>query len=138
MRGGVISAKVRPINVSISRGSKDTVAPSHRLPSIDGLRAISIILVLFGHLSGTRRIGSFILVLGDNAHLGVAVFFVISGFLITSLLLAEYSKYGGIFMKLFYVRRALRIFPASFCYLACILFNQGQGRRQSQISSPSR
>lgn len=92
------------------------------LPSLDGLRAISILLVLVGHLEGTRHIGRlpFIHFFGDLAHFGVTVFFVISGFLITSLLIKEHEKSGSISLKLFYARRALRIFPASFNYIGII------------------
>jgi len=90
------------------------------LPSLDGLRAISIALVLLGHLNGTRHFFDADLGIGDYAHLGVVVFFVISGFLITSLLLLEYEENGSISLKLFYARRSIRIFPASYCFLACM------------------
>ena len=94
--------------------------PTH-LPSLDGLRAISIAFVLLGHLSGTAHFGTVQLGMGDIAHLGVVVFFVISGFLITTLLMAEESDQGGISLKLFYLRRALRILPASYAFLAVIV-----------------
>src|SRR4051812_42701910 len=77
------------------------------LASLDGLRAISIILVLLGHLSGTHGFGPLDLGIGDYAHLGVVVFFVISGFLITSLLLTEHAAHGAVSLKLFYARRSL-------------------------------
>lgn len=53
----------------------------------------------------------------DIANLGVRVFFVISGFLITGLLIAEERKSGSISLKRFYIRRTLRIFPAYFVFL---------------------
>ena len=90
------------------------------LPSLDGLRAISIVLVVLGHLHGTRGFGSLDLRIGNYARLGVVVFFVISGFLITSLLLSEHARRGNVSLKLFYARRSLRIFPPSYAYLACI------------------
>jgi peptidoglycan/LPS O-acetylase OafA/YrhL len=90
------------------------------LPSLDGLRAISISMVLLGHLDGTRGAVLPDPGVGDYAHLGVTVFFVISGFLITRLLSSEHAKKGRISLKLFYTRRALRLFPASFAYIACI------------------
>jgi peptidoglycan/LPS O-acetylase OafA/YrhL len=78
--------------------------------------------VLAGHLNGTRNFGSFPINawLGDVAHLGVVVFFVISGFLITSLLIKEQSRRGSVSLKLFYARRALRIFPASFALIGVV------------------
>jgi peptidoglycan/LPS O-acetylase OafA/YrhL len=84
------------------------------------LRAISISLVLLGHLSGTRGFGRLNLGIGDYARLGVVVFFVISGFLITRLLLDEHRKNGRISLKLFYFRRALRLFPACYAFIACV------------------
>jgi peptidoglycan/LPS O-acetylase OafA/YrhL len=92
-------------------------AAGQRLRSLDGIRAISVGLVILGHLSGTRGFAGLNLGIGDYAHLGVVVFFVISGFLITSLLVAEHASHGGISLKLFYARRALRIFPPSYVYL---------------------
>jgi len=93
-----------------------------RLASLDGLRAISFALVLLGHLDRTRNLGKipYIDVFGDLAHLGVVIFFVISGFLITGLLIEEYDRTGRISLKLFYTRRALRILPASFAYIGII------------------
>ncbi|MDO8941596.1 MAG: acyltransferase, partial [Desulfobacterales bacterium] len=90
------------------------------IPSLDGLRAISITLVLLGHLSGTQGFVRLNLGVGDYAHLGVVVFFVISGFLITRLLLSEHAKRGSISLKLFYARRTLRLFPASYAFVGCV------------------
>lgn len=75
------------------------------LPSIDGLRAVAVFLVVFYHL-GFRV----------NGGLGVLIFFVISGFLITWLLLKEESRWGAVSLRLFYLRRTLRIFPAFYVY----------------------
>lgn len=95
---------------------------SHRIPSLDGLRAISISFVLLGHLGGTAgfpvpaaAVGYF-----GVAELGVRVFFVISGFLITGLLLHEIGKTGTISLRRFYWRRTLRIFPPYYALLLCI------------------
>ena len=85
----------------------------NRIPSLDGLRAISILLVIVGHASGKNR-------LNDLAIFGVHIFFVISGFLITSLLQDEYSKTGKINLLAFYRRRCFRIFPAAFAYIFII------------------
>jgi peptidoglycan/LPS O-acetylase OafA/YrhL len=72
------------------------------IPSLDGLRAVSILLVFIGHLGLNIRIpGGF----------GVTVFFFLSGFLITTLLLREYDSYQSISLKRFYLRRVLRLAP---------------------------
>ncbi|WIG56977.1 MAG: hypothetical protein OJF61_002765 [Rhodanobacteraceae bacterium] len=98
----------------------------HRIPSLDGFRAISILMVLYGHLVGTRNfptaaVRPFDRSLGDLGHLGVLVFFVISGFLITTLLMGEQEKTGTISLKQFYLRRALRIFPAFYVLVLALL-----------------
>jgi peptidoglycan/LPS O-acetylase OafA/YrhL len=96
-----------------------------RIAGLDGLRALSILLVLCGHLDGTRGFpisGAFLNHLGDVANLGVRVFFVISGYLITLLLLKEEQKTGTISLKQFYLRRTSRIFPASYFFILCVAF----------------
>jgi len=92
------------------------------MPSLDGLRAVSLCLVLFGHLCGTpgflpRSAGS---ILGDLGNLGVRVFFLISGFLITMLLVDELNQTGSISLSRFYLRRTMRIFPAFYVYVAIL------------------
>jgi peptidoglycan/LPS O-acetylase OafA/YrhL len=91
-----------------------------RIPGLDGLRAISILIVLWAHSMGTRNVPSFlrVSVFGD---LGVRTFFVISGFLITTILVAEHQKRGRISLRDFYVRRIYRIFPAFYVYLAILV-----------------
>jgi len=94
-----------------------------RFPSLDGLRAVSISLVLLNHLTGTQYFLSSAILrpLGDIGNFGVRIFFVISGFLITSLLLSELVKTNTISLKNFYMRRTLRIFPASYAYIAGLI-----------------
>lgn len=89
-----------------------------RIPSLDGLRAISILLVMIGHLAKWKHVS--LAVLPSYAALGVHVFFVLSGYLITSLLLQEKEKTSTISLQSFYVRRAFRIFPAAFVFLAVV------------------
>lgn len=100
-----------------------------RLPALDGLRAISIALVLIGHLSGTRNFPSNHLerYLGDYANLGVIVFFVISGYLITNLLVVELRRFGRISLRLFYARRILRLFPAFMLLMLFLLVLSAMG-----------
>ena len=79
------------------------------LVGLDGLRAVAVIAVVLYHADVVWLPGGF---------LGVDVFFVLSGFLITSLLLVELDRTGGIDFKNFYVRRARRLLPALFAVLA--------------------
>jgi peptidoglycan/LPS O-acetylase OafA/YrhL len=75
-------------------------------------------MVLGGHLVGTRN---FPLTWWPAGELGVRVFFVISGYLITTLLLGEVDRYGDISLGRFYLRRTFRIFPAYYAYLIAIM-----------------
>src|SRR5581483_3548508 len=88
-----------------------------RIQSLDGLRAVSILLVIVSHETFTagfpQNWGRY-LVWGG---LGVRVFFVISGYLITSIILAEIDKTGRLNIKRFYYRRTLRIFPPFYFFL---------------------
>jgi peptidoglycan/LPS O-acetylase OafA/YrhL len=90
-----------------------------RIPSLDGLRAISIGLVLFAHLCGTVNF-PFEHEFLNAGNLGVRVFFVISGFLITGILLKEIEKTGTINLQKFYYRRTLRIFPPYYFFLLVV------------------
>lgn len=97
-----------------------------RIPSLDGLRGLSIWAVILAHVSNhfqapvlqEHLFESGVWVL---AYFGVTVFFVISGFLITSLLISEYDRSSRIDLGHFYRRRAVRILPASLVYIAVVL-----------------
>jgi peptidoglycan/LPS O-acetylase OafA/YrhL len=89
-----------------------TIAHTQRVrysPQLDGLRGIAILCVLSGHLFESHFRGGWV---------GVDIFFVLSGFLITSILIAEYESTGTISLKNFYGRRALRLLPALFIGIA--------------------
>ena len=88
-----------------------------RIPSLDGLRAISISLVVVGHWAELRYHSD---IAGAFANLGVRIFFIISGYLITTLLLKEHAKTSTIRLREFYVRRAYRILPASFVFILVV------------------
>jgi len=105
--------------------SQETVQKStpHRIPSLDGCRAISICLVILSHLCNTPSFQAFNPYARMMYHFGpfgVKVFFVISGFLITSLLLNEERKSGTISIKMFYVRRAFRIWPVAYTFILVV------------------
>jgi peptidoglycan/LPS O-acetylase OafA/YrhL len=93
---------------------------SSRIPSLDGLRAVSVFLVVGLHClqqyDGARPVSRVWFVLLNGAD-GVSIFFEISGFLITTLLLAEYRKHGRISLRGFYLRRAFRILPPLYTYV---------------------
>jgi peptidoglycan/LPS O-acetylase OafA/YrhL len=79
-------------------------------PALDGLRALSILLVFFVHIHEDRP--------EIRGWIGVHIFFVLSGFLITTLLLREREHYGRISLRGFYVRRFFRIAPIYYLVLA--------------------
>lgn len=79
-----------------------------RVSSLDGMRSLAIIGVLGIHAHAG---------LVPGGHLGVSVFFVLSGYLITSLLMREWHRAGSINFKHFYIKRSVRLFPALFLVL---------------------
>jgi peptidoglycan/LPS O-acetylase OafA/YrhL len=88
-------------------------AQSIYLPSLDGLRAVSILLVVISHLG----LGYII-----PGGLGVTIFFFISGFIITRMLLLENARFAAISLPAFYVRRVFRLAPALAVYiLLCLI-----------------
>jgi peptidoglycan/LPS O-acetylase OafA/YrhL len=91
-----------------SRSSRrGALKPAHFRKDIEGLRAVAVVLVVLDHLASWPRAG----------FVGVDVFFVISGFLITGLLLNESERRGRVSIRGFYVRRARRILPAALTVL---------------------
>ena len=90
----------------------DTAGVDRRLPALDGVRALAVALVLAYHggLPGLRVAGFF----------GVDVFFVLSGFLITRLLLAEHTDRGRIRFAVFWSRRARRLLPGLLVLLSAV------------------
>lgn len=106
------------------------MADNVKYPSLNGIRAISILLVIFHHINlyfpVLNGVATYFPIIVDG-QFGVNVFFVISGFLITGILLREENKTGTISLKAFYTRRTLRILPAYYVlllvYLALTHFN---------------
>lgn len=102
-----------------SQVSASSAAPTSakRVPSLDGIRALSIGMVILCHFSDDMGWGAPF----NLASLGVRIFFVISGFIITELLLKELDRDGSISFRRFYFRRTLRIFPPFYFYIAFML-----------------
>jgi peptidoglycan/LPS O-acetylase OafA/YrhL len=90
-------------------------AEKSAIPGLDGLRAFSVSLVMVAHAG----FGNIV-----PGGLGVTVFFVLSGFLITNLLITEWTNTGSLSIRNFYVRRYLRLTPELYVYL---LFVMGAG-----------
>lgn len=91
-----------------------------RIPCLDGLRAIAVLLVISEHLRYDSIAGDYLKWLPFDGRTGVALFFVLSGFLITLLLLDERARRGSIDLRRFYLRRSLRILPAYYVFLVVI------------------
>lgn len=86
------------------------------------MRALSIGMVLLAHGASTRNAPAFLdhATIGSLGNVGVRFFFIISGFLISTLLLRDIDRHGQIRLRTFYMRRVLRIMPAAFFYIAAI------------------
>ena len=107
-------------------GTTTTTAPhgSARMLDIQGLRAVAVLLVVADHAGVGWLTGGFV---------GVDVFFVVSGYLITFLLLREADTRGGVRIGEFYARRARRILPAATVVLLATLAYAAQGLSVSQV-----
>jgi peptidoglycan/LPS O-acetylase OafA/YrhL len=98
--------------------------------SLDGLRALSILAVIWHHCGWQKVPGEW--ALAGTGYLGVHLFFAISGFLITTLLLREKEETGRISLRDFYIRRTLRIFPLYYTVIGLyvvtvLLFEKNSG-----------
>jgi peptidoglycan/LPS O-acetylase OafA/YrhL len=109
---------------------KGQVSRVPHLPGLDGLRAVAVVAVMVYHANRNWLHGGF---------LGVEVFFVISGYLITLLLIAEHERSGRVDLKQFWIRRARRLLPALFGMLALLVvylavgFRNVRGRTRGDI-----
>lgn len=93
-------------------------AATARFSALDGLRGISVLAVIWCHVAGSHALN-----LLNQGNKGVDLFFAISGFLVTSLLLGERRRTGSISLRKFFIRRTLRIFPLYYAVLSmyCVL-----------------
>ncbi len=123
VRGAEKRATSRP-TPSAEQAPADRLAPdterrSRYIPALDGIRTLAVIAVVLYHLNLTWAQGGF---------LGVTIFFVLSGYLITRLLLAEFEQTDRIDLKRFWVRRVRRLVPATITLVVvvavlCTIFN---------------
>lgn len=90
------------------------------VPGLDGIRGVAVLLVVATHLV-LEFVPDKTMIWVPGGFLGVEIFFVLSGFLITTLLLNEHSRNNRISFRRFYARRALRLLPALFAMLAAYL-----------------
>jgi peptidoglycan/LPS O-acetylase OafA/YrhL len=94
------------------------------LPALDGIRGLAILMVLVFHFVGstlpTNWVESAIIWVGNHGAMGVNLFFVLSGFLITGILYDAHN--GPSYFRNFYMRRVLRIFPLYYGVLALVFF----------------
>ncbi len=95
---------------------------SKHFTALDGLRGVAILTVLATHYSGfapKTGWGEIVHTLTSGGYLGVSLFFVLSGFLITRILIQ--TRESARYFSTFYIRRSLRIFPLYFAYLALVV-----------------
>src|SRR6516164_5207000 len=112
------------LQLELSQTAHDKFRLGYR-PALDGLRGVAILSVIFAH---THRTG------GAGGPIGVDIFFVLSGFLITCLLVEEWDQSHCIRFGAFYVRRALRLLPALLVLLlAVVTFYWLVGPRASAV-----
>ena len=119
-----------------SRANLVSLLGQSRIPGLDFLRALAVMMVLVSHAGGFE-IGGFPLV---NGGLGVEIFFVLSGFLITSMLLTEWASSGQIRLKPFFQRRAARLLPVFYLYLfvgVCYLLVRHKGVPWGAVAASS-
>lgn len=108
-----------PVAASVSDRRERRPRLAHQ-PELDGLRGIAVLVVLASHAQ--------VLAVGREGGLaGVTLFFVLSGYLITRLLVTEWTTVGRVDLRAFYLRRGLRLFPALAALLVVVLFGYAMG-----------
>jgi len=103
--------------------------PTSRLVQLDVLRTLAVVLVLGRHLPPFEQVlpeplRNFAFYWIQFGWIGVDLFFVLSGFLISGLLFREYQRYGSINYRNFLIRRAFKIYPSFYLFLAGVVYVQ--------------
>jgi peptidoglycan/LPS O-acetylase OafA/YrhL len=124
----LISRKIEPAK---DHGKPKEAAVSFHIPSLDGLRGAAFLLVFFGHALPAAML-RFV-----PPAFGVTVFFVLSGYLITTLLRREFDKSGTVSFGEFYLRRALRILPPFYIVLVVSSILTQIGAVEGQVTLPA-
>lgn len=101
-----------------NRPPRMTERTKEHLPALDGLRGLAVLMVMYGHLPGFGTVDRALRGLTAPHYLGVEIFFALSGFLITRILLVDFDRGGT--LGQFYARRTLRIFPIYYLTLAAV------------------
>ena len=100
----------------------EAVRTARYFPALDGLRAVSVVIVLLSHVRQQwNSVAHSEELFHVNGAIGVTVFFVLSGFLITLLALREEAATGALNLGAFYIRRAFRLFPVYYLVLSLVL-----------------
>ncbi|MFZ0311378.1 MAG: acyltransferase [Candidatus Korobacteraceae bacterium] len=114
------------LHTQLQRGSSRRMnarSYSSRIPQLDLLRGIAVLLVIGVHYP-------YIHILGRIGWIGVDLFFVLSGFLISGLLFADWKRSGTIHLKRFFIRRGFKIYPSFYAFLILalplVLFRYGR------------
>lgn len=103
----------------MSNKHQDAIKKGNRIywPELDGLRFFAFLLVFIHHQTLFSKI-PYLSTLQENGWIGVDLFFLLSAFLLTKILVAEFTEAKRISLKKFYARRALRIWPIYFLFIA--------------------
>lgn len=107
----------------------DEYLATRRFPALDGVRAVAAVLVIVFHHGGPGWVRA-------NGWIGVHLFFVLSGYLITTLALREEARTGRVSLAEFYIRRAFRILPVYYVVMGVVVVFvhlRGMGLRQSGL-----
>lgn len=118
MTNHIVAPPSPRVDIDLSDEIQARSQTSSHMPELDGVRGIAILLVLFTHLGAIVRSAGVFSVVTREGWVGVDLFFVLSGFLITRILIA--TREDRQYYRRFYIRRALRIWPLYFLYVLVI------------------